>query len=479
MLNKSEFLKLVGTMTQTELDQYWTQLQRWTDKTYPRLCAIADAWTECDIKDYKEGIRLCSALRSAREFCTQPMAADALKRLQRVRYYINEIDKFCKRNKLEPHVISAVTEKKPATGIVAALPTTNEFGDIIPAPKAPRITAEQSLPLPLPEGMGEDGANGANGQNEVQGVSKGSRGSRVQGVQGSQLKLQELDEETSQGKPESTIYWSKEAIQLPFHPTHLSDYISMLSPQLQKESVNLPTWYLELSEYHYILEKLVADQRASQADRRYYARLVTKIENKILSFYHRVNAEWEEKNGKKVSDEVKRELERERRSADISTVNEGGSMTREEIESLTDPELREKFKAQRIKRNIRYLAERVHGKDAAENVRQVLLEMKEWNKLITRQSAAKVKEWYDIDVDPSQIEPEYTEEEKATIRKERRAAINAKYKASQRNKLTAAEKEAQKRIRAEERAAKRAKEKEEEKLRYQEIARAMGEEVGS
>ncbi len=477
MLNKSEFLKLVGTMTQTELDQYWTQLQRWTNETYPRLCAIADAWTECDIKDYKEGIRLCSALRSAREFCTQPMSADALKRLQRVRYYINEIDKFCKRNKLEPHVISAVTEKKPAIGIIPALPTTNEFGDIIPAPKAPRITAEQIeevkgyglkvIDLNDNDNNGPHVANGSNGKDEVQ------------GVQGSQLKLREQNEETSQEKPESTIYLSKEPIQLPFHPTHLSDYISMLSPQLQKESVNLPTWYLELSEYHYILEKLVADQRASQADRRYYARLVTKIENKILSFYHRVNAEWEEKNGKKVSDEVKRELERERRSADISTVNEGGSMTREEIESLTDPELRKKFKAQRIKRNIRYLAERVHGKDAAENVRQVLLEMKEWNKLITRQSAAKVKEWYDIDVDPSQIEPEYTEEEKATIRKERRAAINAKYNASQRNKLTAAEKEAQKRIRAEERAAKRAKEKEEEKLRYQEIARSMGEEVGS
>lgn len=418
MLNKDDFLKLIGTMTQQELDQYWTDIQRWNDEVYPRLCALTDAWTDCDIKDYKEGIRLASALRSAREFCSQPMAADAVKRLKRIRYYMNEVDKFIKRNKLEPHIISAVTEKRPLMGVVAPLPTINESGEAVPSAPVRRYSHKDVV-----------------------------------------------NETSEQGKFSSS-----------FHPDHLSDYIQRLSPQLQKESLNLQTWYLELSEYHYVLEKLVSDKRSSQADRRYYARLVTKIENKILSFYHRVNAEWEELNGKRVSSEVKKELEQERRSADISTVNEGGSMPKTEIDELTDKELRERLTKQRIKRNIRYLAERSARSDAPEQMRIALQEMKEWGQLITAMTAGKLKEWYGIDVDPDQIEPQYTPEEKEAIRKEKRRIAREQSAAKRKEQLTKtkAEREAQARIRKEERMAKHAAEKEAEKERYREIARSMG-----
>lgn len=423
MIQKEDFLKLVGNMTQPEVDQYWIQLQRWNDETYPRLCALTDAWSECDIKDYRDGVLLASALRSAREWCTQAMSSDAQKRLKRLRYYLNEVTKFMSRNKIEAHVLSTATGKPSKIGIVMPLPRVDENGDEIPSKPAPRLTHK------------------ALHQNTVQSsVAEGNTDADVNDASS-------------------------------FHPSHLSDYIHRLSPQLQKESENLQTWYLELSEYHFILEQLVGDKRSSQADRRYYARLVVKIENKILSFYHRVNAEWEEINGKHLSSETKQELERERRSAASSTINEGGSMSKEEIDALSDPELRKKFTEQRIKRDVRYLAERVRRKDAEVYVREALRELKEWNHLITQQSADKVKEWYGIDVDSSQVQPTYTDEEKAAIRKEKRSLINKNYsKRKAERKNTEAEKEAKKRIRKEERE----KQKAEEKLRYQEMARSMG-----
>lgn len=71
-------------MSEKEKSEYCIALVRWTDETYPRLCAIADAWTDADVKDFDEGLLLASAFSKAHPFISVAYRYDAAKRKKKL-----------------------------------------------------------------------------------------------------------------------------------------------------------------------------------------------------------------------------------------------------------------------------------------------------------------------------------------------------------------------------------------------------------
>ena len=71
-------------MSDIEKSEYDIAIMRWTDETYPRLCAIADSWTDADVKDFDEGLKLASAFSNAHPFISAAYRYDAVKRKRKL-----------------------------------------------------------------------------------------------------------------------------------------------------------------------------------------------------------------------------------------------------------------------------------------------------------------------------------------------------------------------------------------------------------
>lgn len=71
-------------MSEKEKDAYHLRLTKYTDETYPRLCAKADAWAEADVKDFNEGLELVSTFRFTHPFLSSAYRYDAIKQLKKL-----------------------------------------------------------------------------------------------------------------------------------------------------------------------------------------------------------------------------------------------------------------------------------------------------------------------------------------------------------------------------------------------------------
>lgn len=91
MITERNYLKSIKMMNEKEKESYIGRVDKWTEETYPRLAASVDSWTETDVKDYDEGLLLCSALQKARSFVTNEQRYDIQKRLKYVRGFLMEV----------------------------------------------------------------------------------------------------------------------------------------------------------------------------------------------------------------------------------------------------------------------------------------------------------------------------------------------------------------------------------------------------
>lgn len=80
MIEKKDYLKPYKTMSQKERDEYNLLLIRWTEESMPRLFAIADAWTEADVKDFDEGCIIASAFSKSHGFISNAMRYEVSRR---------------------------------------------------------------------------------------------------------------------------------------------------------------------------------------------------------------------------------------------------------------------------------------------------------------------------------------------------------------------------------------------------------------
>lgn len=88
---QKDYLKPITMMNDEEKKSYLDRVVRWTDETYPQLCAMVDSYDATEVKDFDEGLKLASALVKARDFVSNAYRYDARKRLERINMLLREV----------------------------------------------------------------------------------------------------------------------------------------------------------------------------------------------------------------------------------------------------------------------------------------------------------------------------------------------------------------------------------------------------
>ena len=129
MIDKKDYLKSYMRMDENEKLEYLANVEKWTEETYPRLAALDDSWKEADMKDYKEGLKLVTALQKAQGFINTHLRYDAKKRLDVLCKLLTEVR--VKSGKRTDGIRKIVSNKR--TAAVVPVKKTDEDGVVLPA----------------------------------------------------------------------------------------------------------------------------------------------------------------------------------------------------------------------------------------------------------------------------------------------------------------------------------------------------------
>ena len=88
MITKKDFLKDYKQMSSEEKKSYIERVDKWTEETFPQLLAHVTSWLNVPVKEYKEGLMLCSAIVRARPFL---LASRSYKDVQVVMSKMNSV----------------------------------------------------------------------------------------------------------------------------------------------------------------------------------------------------------------------------------------------------------------------------------------------------------------------------------------------------------------------------------------------------
>lgn len=141
-------------------------------------------------------------------------------------------------------------------------------------------------------------------------------------------------------------------------PEHLSQYLHLLSPELQKQAKDVENWYLQLASHKERALLLTNDSRATKEDIKHEAQETVRIERIILNFWDRVDLEWQRATGKTIDDSEMHALESEAAQLNKQVSKSAGEYTKEEIDAMDDEEQQENCKNARIEANKKYLRRR-------------------------------------------------------------------------------------------------------------------------
>ena len=142
MIQKTDYLKSYMRMNEEEKLEYLANVEKWTTDTYPRLAALDDSWKDADFKDYKEGLKLVTALQKAQGFVNTHMRYDAKKRLDVLCKLLTEV-------RLKYRANPAVYKQMGGKGEMAAYIPANrvdEEGVIQPAKPFVQPTVSERRP---------------------------------------------------------------------------------------------------------------------------------------------------------------------------------------------------------------------------------------------------------------------------------------------------------------------------------------------
>lgn len=91
MIDKRDFLKSYKAMNETEKRDYIQRVDKWTEETFPELMAHAESWMTVPEKDFDEGVRLASALRSAQMFISNVQRYEAKKAIEKLNAFLKDV----------------------------------------------------------------------------------------------------------------------------------------------------------------------------------------------------------------------------------------------------------------------------------------------------------------------------------------------------------------------------------------------------
>lgn len=138
MIEKKDYLKSYMRMDENERLEYLANVEKWTEETYPRLAALDDSWKEADMKDYKEGLKLVTALQKAQGFINTHLRYDAKKRLDVLCKLLTEVR--IKSGKRTDGIRKSISNKRTA----AVIPAKRTDEDGVVQPVKPFVQPEVS-----------------------------------------------------------------------------------------------------------------------------------------------------------------------------------------------------------------------------------------------------------------------------------------------------------------------------------------------
>ena len=240
MITPKDYIKNIMIMTTEEKMLLFDRAEKWLE-AYPALRASVTSWQDAPVKDFDEGLLLCSCLRRARSFVDNAYGFNAQKCLDMIQLTIKEIVSIAKPG--GPRTESEMKTKK----IKAFVPKQ-----------------------PLPD---EDGI--------VKKITEPER---------KQMQEQAMQEEQAMDK---------------CRPQALESYMHLLPKELQNECRKVQDkYYMPLREYRARLESLVENPDATDEQRKEMAERLVQAEENLAAFWEKVDEEYHKATGKEVPAEA-------------------------------------------------------------------------------------------------------------------------------------------------------------------------------
>lgn len=233
-----KLLKNINIMTETEKKEVIKKAEEWMQK-YPQLKAVVKSWQDAPVKDFDEGVELCSCLRQARSFVDNAYKFSASKCLDMIYLTLNEI--------------------------------TQVVGGIKPRTEEEKKTKSIKAFVPKQPAPDENGKT-----------------NRISPEQRKEMENKAMDEEKEMDK---------------WRPQNLAGYMHLLPQNIQKECNDVQKkFYMPLREYRTRLESLVENPNATDEQRREMAERLVNTENELANFWNKVDAEYKKATGQQLPD---------------------------------------------------------------------------------------------------------------------------------------------------------------------------------
>lgn len=239
MITSKDYLKNILTMTTEEKMLLIDRADAWLE-AYPSLRASVTSWQDAPVKDFDEGLLLCSCLRRAKSFVENAYGFNAVKCLDMIQLTIKEIVAIA-----QPAGPRTESEKKnnPIKAFIPKKPMPDEDGNVR------RITETQRKEL-QDKAMNEEAA---------------------------------MDHH---------------------RPQNLEAYKHLLPKDMQAECNRVQQkYYMPMREYRSRLESLAENPDATDSQRREMAEKLVQTEEKLAAFWQSVDAEYLKATGKQVPED--------------------------------------------------------------------------------------------------------------------------------------------------------------------------------
>lgn len=243
MITPDNYIKNINDMTTDERLLLIDNAEEWMAK-YPELRASVTSWEDAPVKDFDEGLMLCTCLRKAHSFVKSAYQFNAKKCLDMIQNTLKEVVRIAR-----PGGPRTESEKKTVKvkAFITKQPAPDEDGNVKRLTEADRKRMEEEA----------------------------------------------MDEERKNDK---------------WRPQNLDSYIHLLSKETQQECRNVQRkYYLPLREYRSRLESLVENPDATQDQRKEMAGLLMNAEEMLAAFWEKVDKEYKRMTGQGLPEEPSRE----------------------------------------------------------------------------------------------------------------------------------------------------------------------------
>ena len=254
-------MKNILTMTTEEKMLLVDRAEKWLE-IYPSLRASVTSWQDAPVKDFDEGLLLCSCLRQAKSFVANAYGFNAQRCLDMIQDTIKEIVRIAR-----PAGPRTESEKK-----------TKKIKAFIP-----------KQPLPDENGLAH----------------------RITESEREEMHNHAMQEEAAMDK---------------WRPQNLAAYKHLLPKPMQNECDKVKEkYYMPIREYRNRLESLVENPDATDKQRKEMAERLVEAEEKLAAFWEGVDAEYQKVTGKQIPEapEAKEKRFCEFTKEDIDKMEEG------------------------------------------------------------------------------------------------------------------------------------------------------------